>query len=667
MLRSRIHVAALAGGAVLAVGLPAAAQEAPGRPGRIAYSEVTADRSSAAIATVAPQGGAPTTLTSGAFDTDPTWSPDATQIAFTRVDLDPAGPGATAELWITAADGTGTRQLAVDGAAPDWSPDGRTLAYATTAGGIGVLDMASGRAQVFVEESAAYVDPAWSPDGTTLALVRLHEQEVTAGLVLFRPRAGEPGLLIPTPGLSPADVDWAPDGDQLAFSGLPEGTDAEADIHLIGADGAGLRRVTGDGVGSASQPRWSPDGLRLAYVASPPGRDDGLDVFVAELGSGESRTVGDAPTDDVDPTWSPDATELVYTAFDDIFDEGGASDLMAVDAGGGAPRPVTTSGHASGGDFSPGVTRRTAGPTRVETAVEIGALRPETASAVVLARADLYADALAGAPLAGQLDAPVLLTPGDRLHPSVAAEIGRLGAGTAYLLGGEGALSARMEADLAELGVAEVVRLDGANRYDTARQVAARLDSDEAFVVQGAAADPARGWPDAVAVSGVAAFTGRPILLTEADRLPAETLQALREGGIGTVRVVGGTAAVSQAVRDAIAAEGLAVSSIAGPTRYETSVKVATFGIGEGMDPARTWLATGRDWPDALAAGPGASADGGVLLLADGAALDRSPAAARFLQDQAAAIETVRLVGGTAALTPLLVTQVEFQVRSAPG
>ncbi|CAN5385202.1 hypothetical protein BH23ACT7_BH23ACT7_22400 [soil metagenome] len=32
MLRSRIHVAALAGGAVLAVGLPAAAQEAPGRP-----------------------------------------------------------------------------------------------------------------------------------------------------------------------------------------------------------------------------------------------------------------------------------------------------------------------------------------------------------------------------------------------------------------------------------------------------------------------------------------------------------------------------------------------------------------------------------------------------------------------------------------------------------
>lgn len=41
--------------------------------------------------------------------------------------------------------------------------------------------------------------------------------------------------------------------------------------------------------------------------------------------------------------------------------------------------------------------------------------------------------------------------------------------------------------------------------------------------------DPTRGWADAVAVSGRATTTGRPILLVERDRLPVETRAALQE------------------------------------------------------------------------------------------------------------------------------------------
>jgi hypothetical protein len=94
----------------------------------------------------------------------------------------------------------------------------------------------------------------------------------------------------------------------------------------------------------------------------------------------------------------------------------------------------------------------------------------------VLARADLYPDGLAGAPLAVVAGGPVLLSPSDALDPRVEAEIRRVVPSTApvHLLGGTAALSAGVEARLRALGCA-VVRHAGAARYETAVQVAAAL------------------------------------------------------------------------------------------------------------------------------------------------------------------------------------------------
>src|SRR5690606_29693273 len=112
---------------------------------------------------------------------------------------------------------------------------------------------------------------------------------------------------------------------------------------------------------------------------------------------------------------------------------------------------------------------------RIETSVEVSqeVFGDGEAGAVVLTRADDFPDAQAGAPLAVDRDAPILLTAPAALHPVTEAEIVRVlpEGGTVYLLGGTVALSEAVEDRLVELGF-EVVRLGGVNRFATAAIIA---------------------------------------------------------------------------------------------------------------------------------------------------------------------------------------------------
>lgn len=321
-----------------------------------------------------------------------------------------------------------------------------------------------------------------------------------------------------------------------------------------------------------------------------------------------------------------------------------------------APTPVTPTGGGTppaDGTAAPTTATevvRAAGADRVGTSVALaGRAFPTGAGTVVLARTDAYADALAAAPLAATLGGPVLLSPASGLRSDTADAIRRLGADTAVLIGGTGALSTAVERDLAAAGVTDVRRIAGSNRFDTARRIAVEVGGRSAYVVEGVHASAARGWPDAVAVSGLAALQRRPILLTAADALPAETSAALRAMDATDVTVVGGTGAVSDAVQRTLASM-VTVRRVAGATRYDTSAKLAALAVAAGGDGAHVWLATGRSWPDALAAGPAAGALGAVLLLVDGSDLAGSPASLAWL-DERDPLRRVVLVGGTASLS----------------
>lgn len=248
------------------------------------------------------------------------------------------------------------------------------------------------------------------------------------------------------------------------------------------------------------------------------------------------------------------------------------------------------------------------GEDPVATSIQVSAAR-EASSTAVLARADVFADGLTGSAVAGVLDAPLLLNPVEALDQRILTELQRLGVTEVTLLGGTAALSAEVEGALVDAGFT-VTRLWGSNRFATAAAIADFVVAvtgaqEEVYLAYGG------GFADSVAVAAVAAFLERPILLTETERLPVETEDALTALGDPVTRVVGGTAVVS----DEVAGDSL---RIAGANRYGTSAVATDVSRDAGLRINQPYVVTGEAFADALVAGPAAAQAGQVMVMVDG-------------------------------------------------
>lgn len=377
---------------------------------------------------------------------------------------------------------------------------------------------------------------------------------------------------------------------------------------------------------------------------------DGDTLAITSVGTPTGGTV--AIVDDA-IQYVPDDEFTGVDAFDYSITDGIASDTATV--------TVTVSATGVGGEDIAVV--RTFGETRVDTAVALSSYAyPDGSNVAFLARADLYPDALAGAPLARAHDAPILLTASDELEDVVADELDRLGATQVFLLGGEEALTPAVELAV-EAGGADTTRIAGPTRFETAARIADRVvtmtGSDHAYVTEGADVDPMRGWPDALAVSALAALEGDPILLVTTENVPAATAQSIADLALTSVTVIGGPVAVADAT--AATLDGLVgdLDRLYGADRWATSAAIADATLAAGATAARTWVVTGLNWPDALVAGPLVAREGGVLLLVHGVDLVQSPATAAWLTAHAGEIATVRIVGGPVAISADVATAIE--------
>jgi len=304
----------------------------------------------------------------------------------------------------------------------------------------------------------------------------------------------------------------------------------------------------------------------------------------------------------------------------------------------------------------------------VETAVALSQrVFAQGADAVVLARVDAYPDALSGAPLAVRLGGPLLLTSADALDQRVADEIARLGATTVVLLGGSAALDPAVERAVASSGISDVRRIAGADRFETSAQVAGLVlegaSGTDAYIAAGVDPDPARGWPDAVAVSGLAALEQRPVLLTAPDRLPDPTAMVLRDHALRSVTVVGGAAAVKDGVVADIEAIGVAVQRLSGGDRFETSRRIVERGAQGDASLAPLLVTTGAAFAQPLVTGPSAAALGGSMLLLNGQSVQASEGTLAWIRDHRVVLGEVLLVGGPSVIVP----EVEAALREALG
>ncbi len=248
---------------------------------------------------------------------------------------------------------------------------------------------------------------------------------------------------------------------------------------------------------------------------------------------------------------------------------------------------------------------RISGLDRYQTALEISSEGWETAETVIIARGNDFADALAGGPLAHVLEAPILLTLTNELTDDVLAEIERLGAMQAIVLGGNAAVSKEVENELVNAKLS-VTRAGGNDRFATAAAIAELIapeGADEVVVANGL------DFPDALSVASHAAQAGTPILLTLKDSVPAETQEVLESLGATKTIVVGGHAVISEAVESLLPS----ANRLGGIDRYETNTIIAEH---YNVDNNHLYVATGKDYADALTGSVlAAKTNSGVLLV----------------------------------------------------
>ena len=257
---------------------------------------------------------------------------------------------------------------------------------------------------------------------------------------------------------------------------------------------------------------------------------------------------------------------------------------------------------------------RLGGVNRYATSMRISQDAFAQADTVIIATGADFADALCASGLAGCVEGPVLLTDPKSLSSPAAADIKRLKATRAIIVGGPVAVSPNVANQLKELGV-KVERLGGSNRYETATIIGSRVLS---YGHSGGRVFVARGddFADALTLGPLAYSARAPLVLVTPKTVPSATRSYLNANHFSSGCIAGGTVAVSPAVFSAI--DGLVgtVARLGGSSRYSTAVSVAAWGVGNGLASYEAiGIATGTGFADALCGGVAIGRAGGVVFL----------------------------------------------------
>ncbi|KQQ08349.1 cell wall-binding repeat-containing protein [Rathayibacter sp. Leaf296] len=193
-------------------------------------------------------------------------------------------------------------------------------------------------------------------------------------------------------------------------------------------------------------------------------------------------------------------------------------------------------------------------------------------------------------------------------------------------------------------------RLSGSDRYATSVALTRSAFAPGIPVLYVASGE---NWPDALSAGPAAAVQGGALLMTEPGRLTSVVADEIRRLAPRRIVVVGSEATIVPSTYDAIAALAPRIERIGGRDRYETS-RLLVAGVFDRdrrrQDALEVYLATGRNFPDALSASSVAAQFGSPVLLVDGAAEEIDDATTRTLSGVRAS--GFILVGGPTTITP---------------
>lgn len=214
-------------------------------PGQVGAWAVSAQETGAPAGIYLESVGGTAGTTPLVRGTDPDWSPNGRKIAFVR----------NGNLFTVRADGTDVTRVTAGASAPAWSPDGTKIAFARY-GDLWTVRPDGNLLTRLTDQNAGDDQPAWSPDGTKIAFSSTREGD--REIFVMASSGGAPTALTDNAVTDDAP-DWSPDGTRIVFASAGE-------LDVMAADGSGRSRLLATSRTILSSPSWSPDGARVAFV-----------------------------------------------------------------------------------------------------------------------------------------------------------------------------------------------------------------------------------------------------------------------------------------------------------------------------------------------------------------------------------------------------------------
>ncbi|GAA1949208.1 cell wall-binding repeat-containing protein [Agromyces allii] len=197
-------------------------------------------------------------------------------------------------------------------------------------------------------------------------------------------------------------------------------------------------------------------------------------------------------------------------------------------------------------------------------------------------------------------------------------------------------------------GTPQVSRLAGPDRYSTAVQVTNQFAPGipVLYLASGTA------WADALSAGPAAALLHGALLLTDPAAIPAQVKAEIVRLKPARIVIVGSESAVSRKVFDEAVRLAPEVRRVGGRNRYATSQAIITDAFGTATTDRPMFVATGRNFPDALSGGAAAAQHGEPLLLIDGSSETIDDATRVFLHT--ASPTDIIAIGSPSVINPML-------------
>ena len=272
------------------------------------------------------------------------------------------------------------------------------------------------------------------------------------------------------------------------------------------------------------------------------------------------------------------------------------------------------------------------------------------ATEALLASDTVFADALASGAL--QDTRPLLLNDPDALEDEVLAEIQRLGVGAVWILGGVDAVGQDVEDALVAEGL-DVRRIAGPTRLETAQAVAELVGTAQPLLARAfpGDGDATQAFADSLAAGGWAAGGDRSVLLSQTEVLSDSTAAHLEASIASEATLVGGPAALADAVLNAVRDLGFTSDRVAGANRFDTAARIATErGFGDDRRADVVIISEGQAddaWEGGFTAAAPAAVFDAPILLANGD--DLPPETLAALADMVEADAEVMCLASSAA------------------